>query len=235
MRALVVLHDHASSSGFVGERLRQRGWEVDEVTVVPPERHDDPGVDHDFGDPADYDLLVPTGSPWSAYDDALIGSWLLPELEWLVRAVDQDVPVLGICFGAQAYSRALGGEVLPSETPEIGWQQVYSDEPDLVPQGLWFQWHYDRFTLPPGAREVARNDAGPQAYVHRRNLCVQFHPEVTPQGVGTWLDTGGEEKARALGIDPDRLRQITDARGAEARARAHALVDHYLTDVAGLS
>ena len=43
--------------------------------------------------------------------------------------------------------------------PEIGWHQVGTDAPDLVPGGPWFQWHFDRFDVPPGGVELARNAA----------------------------------------------------------------------------
>jgi GMP synthase-like glutamine amidotransferase len=233
-RALVVLHDHASSSGHVGERLRQRGFTVDELVVVPAERFDDPGVDFDFGDPAGYDLLVPTGSPWSVYDDR-IGSWVKPELAWLAEAVEADVPVLAICFGAQALATALGGETTRSARPEVGWFEVSSGDPSLVPPGPWLQWHYDRFSIPPGATELARNDVGPQAFRYGRALGVQFHPELTAGGLDVWLDNGGAGEARAVGIDPDELRRDTTARAAAARSRAHALVDVFLARIAGVT
>jgi GMP synthase-like glutamine amidotransferase len=233
-RALVVMHDHASSSGYVGERLRQRGFELEEVLVVPEERFHDPGVDVDFADPADYDLLVLTGAPWSVYDHERIGSWLTSEVAWLAEAVAADVPVLGICFGAQALATALGGETVRADRPEVGWVDVESDQPALVPRGPWMQWHYDRFVVPPGATELARNEVCPQAYRYERSLGVQFHPEVTADGVGVWLDHGGAEKARELGIDPDDLSRECAMRAVEARRRAHQLVDGFLSDVGGL-
>jgi len=235
MRALVVLHDHASSGGNVGERLRQRGFTVDEVVVVPVSRFDDPGVDFEFGDPTDYDLLVPAGAPWSVYDHDRIGSWVKPEIAWLADAVAADVPVLAICFGAQALATALGGETVLASRPEVGWFEVRSDDPSLIPPGPWMQWHYDKFTVPPGATELARDDVCPQAYRYRRALGVQFHPEVTASGVGVWLDNGGADKARAIGIDPDVLRRDVAARAGEARSRAYALVDAFLAKIAGLT
>lgn len=234
-RALVVLHDHASSSGYVGERLRQRGFTVDELVVVPPERFDDPLVDFDFPNPAGYDLLVPAGAPWSVYDHARIGSWIKPELVWLAGAVDAGVPVLGICFGAQALATALGGETIRAARPEVGWVEIQSDDPGLIPRGPWLQWHYDVFSVPPEATELARNSVGPQAYRYGRALGVQFHPEVTADGIGVWLDNGGAETARASGVDPDLLRRSTAARADEARGRAHVLVDAFLARIARLT
>ena len=58
---------------------------------------------------------------------------------------------------------------------------------------------------PARAREVARNAAASQAFVLRRNLAVQFHPELTSSMLAGWLGNGGAGKAAAAGLDPDTL------------------------------
>lgn len=231
MRALLLLHDHVSAGGFVTGRLRELGWEVDERIVVPPERFASPGVEFDFPEPAGYDLLIPAGAPWSAYDDTL--TWLGPELAWLRSAHGTGVPILAICFGAQALARALGGEVRRSPRPEIGYVGIETDDPSLVGPGPWFQWHYDMFTPPPGAREIARNNTAPQAYAVGRSLAVQFHPEVTPEVAAAWLAHGGAAQAERHGVDPAvLLRDAGDQREA-ASARAAELVDAFLARALG--
>ncbi|MEU5260598.1 type 1 glutamine amidotransferase [Amycolatopsis sp. NPDC021455] len=232
MRALCVLHDALSDPGYVGAALRGLGWAVDELVVVPEDRHHTPDVEPSFPDSSAYDLLVPLGAPWSAgVDDARIGRWLAPELDWLARAVDDGGAVLGICFGAQALARALGGTVTRSPSPEIGWVDIESDDPDLVPPGPWLQWHFDRFTVPPGAAEIARNAAASQAYRIGRSLGVQFHPEVTPAGLRRWVGNGGAAQARGLGLRPADLVADADRFAADARRRAKALVSAYLKEI----
>jgi hypothetical protein len=98
--------------------------------------------------------------------------------------------VFGICFGAQALARALGGSVVRAAHPEIGWTSIDSDVPELIEAGPWFQWHSDRFTLPPGAVELARNAVAVQAYRVGRSLGVQFHPEVARAGIARWVGNG---------------------------------------------
>src|SRR5580765_5313008 len=110
---------------------------------------------------------------------------------------------------------------------EVGWYGVHSDDESLVPAGPWFQWHYDRWLLPPEAREVARNDAASQAFVVRRNLAVQFHPELTSGQLAGWLGNGGDAKALAFGLDLVQLVERTAELEADARARAHRLVDGF--------
>ncbi len=231
-RVLFVEHDHVSPPGPVAERFADHGYDVAELLVVPGERFHDPNVDMTFPDPGDYDVVVPMGAPWSAYAHETIGAWVLPELDFLRRADALGVPVLGICFGGQLLASAHGGEVAASPHPEVGWSVVHSDDETLVPSGAWFQWHYDRWTLPPGAREVARNAAASQAFVLRRNLAVQFHPELTVAMLTGWFDNGGRAKAAGRGLDPDVLLAHTAALEDVARRRSDALVDAFLARVA---
>ncbi|MBP2330377.1 GMP synthase-like glutamine amidotransferase [Kibdelosporangium banguiense] len=232
MRALCVLHDALSETGLIGAALRDQGWHVDELVVVPADRHASPDVEASFPDSSAYDLLVPMGAPWSAgLDDGRIGRWLAPELEWLADAVAAGGAVFGICFGAQALARALGGSVGRAAHPEIGWVRIDSVVPELIEAGPWFQWHFDRFTLPPGAVELARNSVAVQAYQVGRSLGVQFHPEVTAAGIARWVDNGGAEQARALGIDPVDVLAEADLQAEAAQRRAAALVGAYLAKV----
>ena len=78
------------------------------------------------------------------------------------RAVEEDVPVLGLCFGGQMLARVLGSENYRSDDAEIGWLPVRTHDADLVSEGPWFQWHFDVFTAPPGARVVAETDVEAQ-------------------------------------------------------------------------
>lgn len=236
MRALCVLHDAFSSTGLIGEALRARGWRVDETVIVPAERYRTPNVDFAFPDHRDYDLIVPMGAPWSAYDDTGVGRWLAPELGWLADAVASGGAVFGICFGAQALARALGGSVARCAHPEIGWTAVEPEgaeplDPGLISPGPWFQWHFDTFTPPPGATVLARNAAAVQAYRIGRNLGVQFHPEVTALDIKMWLENGGHEQARARGIDPADLLAEAARQEEAARARANDLTDAYLDKI----
>jgi GMP synthase-like glutamine amidotransferase len=234
MRALFVQHDHVSPLGPVGERFAQLGFDIDTLLVVPEERFQSPNVTVEFPDPSDYDVLVPLGSPWGAWDDACIGSWLLPELEWVRSAVEGGTPVLGICFGGQLVARALGGSVARAPRSEIGWTAIWSDRPDLVSDGPWFQFHYDRWTLPPGATEIARSPAASQAFTINRSLAVQFHPELDAAGLRGWLDWGGAAQVAADGQDPEVMLAQTQAHGVPARERTFALVDAFLAEVAEL-
>ena len=234
VKALVIQHDHLSPTGPVGERLSHHGFEVDEFLVVPETHFDAPNLVVDFPDTTPYDLIVPLGAPWGAWDDSTIGGWLLPELELMRTLVEAGKPVLGICFGGQLIARALGGTVERTPHAELGWTAIWSDQPELVSNGPWFQFHYDRWSVPPGAREIARTPSASQAFIINRSLAVQFHPEVEADGLRDWLTWGGDKKVVEDGQDPRIMIAHTIAEGSAAQARTYSLVDAYLRDVAGL-
>ena len=150
-----------------------------------------------------------------------------------VRAADTaGVPVLGICFGGQVLAAAHGGSVERAAHAEIGWTDVHSVDVSVVPHGPWFQWHFDRWVTPPDAELLASNGAAPQAFALRRNLAVQFHPELTGASLVGWLENGGFAGAREAGFDPGMMLTETDRIQADAARRAALLVDGFLDRIA---
>lgn len=234
MKALFIQHDHAGHTGAVGRRFAHHGFEIDEFLIVPEAQFFDPNVSVTFPDLNDYDVIIPLGAPWGAWDDACIGNWLSDEVRVIGDAVRAGKPVLGICFGAQVIARALGGDVSPAPVSEIGWTYIRSLEPELVSNGPWFQFHFDRFTVPPGARTVADNPAAPQAFVVGKTLGVQFHPELNSETLTEWFEWGGAGKVSQAGLDPEIMLQQTRDEEQAAEKRTYALVDAFLRDVAGL-
>jgi GMP synthase-like glutamine amidotransferase len=108
--------------------------------------------------------------------------------------------VLGLCFGGQMLAKILGGNVERAPEPELGWQTIESRVPEVVPEGPWLLWHYERFTLPPGADQLAQSPAAVQAFTHGRHLGVQFHPESTIEIVRAWARKD-RDRIKAFGID----------------------------------
>jgi GMP synthase-like glutamine amidotransferase len=127
-------------------------------------------------EPRAVDFAVALGSDASLVTGGR--AWIGRELDWLRAADAADVPVIGIGFGAQALAVALGARVYRLREPEAGWIEVDTADPERVPSGPWPTRHEDAFDLPPLAYELARTDAGVQAFCHRHHLAVQFHPEV---------------------------------------------------------
>lgn len=231
MRVLFVKQDSVSPAGLVAEAFAGLGYDVAEFTVVPRERQESPDVTVLFPDPLGYDAIVAFGSVWAVYDDA-IGNWIADEIAFTRQAVAGGVPVLGICFGGQMLATALGGRVLRARQPEIGWNVIDSSAPGLIDRGPWFQWHHDKFEVPAHVRVLARTPLADQAFVSGRALGLQFHPELTPSVLQTWLAAGGEARLAADGVDAAGLMTATRALAPASRARALELVRRFVRDVA---
>lgn len=232
MRALVIVHEPGSEPVLVGERLRYHGYELVEV-IVAAQMGDPTGSADGFGEPTDVDLVVPMGSTFSLTEPDRIGSWIHDELDFLRRADAAGVPVLGICFGGQALAAAHGGRVVKCDRPQIGWCPLTATDGAPL-AGPWMQWHFDRFEPPAddGVEILAADEVGVQAFALRRNLGLQFHPEVTPDHVGLWVSSVPGDDLRAAGVEPAALVADAEAILDDVRDRTNALVDWFLTDIA---
>lgn len=152
----------------------------------------------------DTDLVVLLGSEWSVYWSTVYKE-VRAECDLVQSAIQEGIPVLGICYGAQLISHASGGHVRRSEMPEIGWADVCPRGERTPVVGRWMQWHYDTFTLPVGFELLGLNGAGVQAIRCGRTLGVQFHPEVDCKILRTWIDASEVAELEVAGIVPSDL------------------------------
>jgi GMP synthase-like glutamine amidotransferase len=143
------------------------------------------------------------GGPQSANDDHL--AWIQPVLDLIRQAAANEVPVIGHCLGGQLMARALGGQVSKNPVKEIGWQEVANYESPaseawIGARGRFpvFQWHGERFSLPPGAARILTGDwCENQAFVLGPHLGLQFHPEITPAMIAQWSEKWRDEVGSA--------------------------------------
>ena len=229
-RLLVVGHEVTPETVLV-QAGTLPGWAADRgVELVPVSVGE--GAVGPLPDPRTFDAVAVLGSPRGAWDDAV--PWLAAERAWLDDALTADVGVLGICFGGQLLSRALGGRVEPGERGEHGWHEVTVESSglaDAVVPGPWMEFHFDTFTTPPGATRLAVSERCDQAFRHGRHLGVQFHPEITPASFETWVarwtGTPLEDRLPELGVSTEGLRAATAARAEASRAASRALYDGF--------
>jgi GMP synthase (glutamine-hydrolysing) len=138
---------------------------------------------------------------------------LAAEREWLAEAVRIEMPILGICLGAQLLARALGAEVRAGEGPEIGFAPVdVHDTADpivgaLAPRTTVLHWHGDVFDLPDGAVPLA-SSAQTEVQAFRRGSAwgMLFHPEADAALTDAWL------------TEPEMVGEATSALGQDAPA-----------------
>jgi GMP synthase-like glutamine amidotransferase len=208
---LIVTHLKDRSTGLVRACLEAEGCEVVQVDKVSGDPL--PGVSAVSG-------IVAMGGRESATrvdGDAFLGS----EVELMADALEREVPVLGLCLGAQLLAVAGGGRVSAIGRMVADWEPV-SMRPEAVsdpvfgalPDGLpVLKWHEDMIEVPPGATALA-TAPGPGAALYRIGETAwgsQAHLEVTPQLlVDTWLaDPGSTPEIEAAGHPIDEFRALS--------------------------
>ena len=219
-RTLILQHEAATPPGLM------TGWLAEQQADVVTLRIDEDGAEVD---PSEFGLIVSLGSEFAAFDDSI--PFVPREAKLFTQAFQRDVPILGLCFGGQMLARVLGAKLFRSEVAEIGWLPVRSRDPEVVSEGPWFQWHFDSFSAPPGARVLADTDVGPQAFMAGRSLGLQFHPEVTPEIMDEWVRVYPHE-LRAEGVDPESLLEETRRRASDARRTTWQLLDRFRDAIA---
>ena len=208
-RLLVFQHVASETAGTFDPFLRGSGFRL-RYTNFERTPDSDP-------DPRRYDGLVVLGGSMNV-DQTDEFPHLLTEIEVLKEALAREMPIFGICLGAQLLARALGAEVHPAPVREIGWyplqaSEAAGDDPLMrhVTHGQHvFQWHSYTFAVPPDAVHLASSTAcANQAFRHGRNAYgLQFHPEVDRDIIQRWLSVPAWREELELLEGPDHARQV---------------------------
>jgi GMP synthase (glutamine-hydrolysing) len=187
-KVLVFQHVAAEPLGTLDPMLRNRGHRIRYVNF-----HRNPDAKPDIGR---YNALIVLGGPQMP-DQGKHYPHLNEEMRCIEEALKRDIPVLGICLGAQLLAYTLGGGVRPMDEWEIGWHELMPT-PLAAADPLFcalarphpvFQWHGYTFDLPRGAVHLAlsstcENQAfryGPNSYA------LQFHLELDERLINRWL------------------------------------------------
>jgi GMP synthase-like glutamine amidotransferase len=179
MRTLVLQHTPEEKPGTLVQWL--------ELRRLPHHVHH---VYKDAAIPEDYELLVILGGPMNV-DEEEKHPWLRAEKEFLRAWLAKSKPILGICLGGQMLAQALGAKVIKNSHREIGFHPLRRTGEEHPAFSRWpeefhvFQWHEDRFELPPGCKALLTNHVTAyQAFARdHRTLGLQFHPESTEEWI----------------------------------------------------
>lgn len=191
-------------------------------------------------EPLQPDLLVVLGGPIGVYnvDDY---PFLQDEITLLEKRLAADLPILGICLGSQLIAQALGARVYFSGHKEIGWKPLILSHagqqsclaaiaPELTPV---LHWHGDTFDLPKGATHLAATDEFVnQAFSWGKHcLALQFHVEVTQQGLENWFVGHTLEINTTPGLSVAQLRTDTQRWGPTLEKQGALFITQWLKQI----
>jgi GMP synthase-like glutamine amidotransferase len=194
-RSIVIIkHVEQEGAGFMEPFLREEGWGLDIIELALGERLPDA--------PGEYGAVIVLGGPMNVYQVHEY-PFLEEEEHFIRKALAEEVPMLGICLGAQLLAKACGARVKKAAHKEVGWFSVGLTKEGMG-DGLFtgfpghmkvFQWHEDTFEIPAGGVLLARGKTcRNQAFRMGRNAYgLQFHVEATPSMIEEWMkDEGGK-------------------------------------------
>jgi GMP synthase (glutamine-hydrolysing) len=227
-RALALRHVAFEDAGSIAHVCVERGLALDYVEA--------PRADLAAFDPLAPELLVILGGPVGVYDTEAY-PFLTQEIELIRRRLAADRPTLGVCLGAQLMAVALGGEVTPGRGKEIGYWPPLTPEPDPGPLAPleevgWrvLHWHGDQIAAPEGVVVHASTAATTVQAFSRgpRLLGLQFHVEVEPGALESWLVGHACEIAATSGVSVEGLRGQAAAHGALVAAAGRRVIEGWL-------
>jgi len=202
----------------------------DRVVTYFRSRNIEPAIRRPFkGDPlgevdGSVAASVVYGGPFNVFDTDR-HPFLNDEHRWIEQCIAREVPLLGICQGAQSVAHVLGAWVGPKEGEphEFGYYPIrptdagrewFPDEIHLV------ESHFHEFAIPAGAERLAESDGWPNQAMRYgdRTFAFQFHAEVTPTGFRRWQERSGSyfgKPGAQTRDDQNRLQALHD--GAQHR------------------
>lgn len=209
-RILVFQHIAVEHPGIFRSFLQEDGieWfpvELDQNESIPP-------IDN-------YDALWVMGGPMDVWQEQE-HPWLIVEKEAIREAItNRRLPFLGLCLGHQLLAEALGGQVGPSQEPEIGILDVSLTEAGMnspffdgiTSTTKCLQWHSaEVLTVPEEAVVLASSPACQvQAMsINDNALSIQFHVEISSNTVSEWGAVPEYKQALEKNFGADALPQF---------------------------
>ncbi|MFM1954011.1 MAG: hypothetical protein RL118_202 [Actinomycetota bacterium] len=231
-KILVILHDKDGNLNELAAPLAEAGlaietWDVEHDPRVP-------SVDS-LGE---YDGIISLGAQAGVLEEA-DHAWMTHERKIVRWALDNEVPLLGLCFGSQIIAAEAGGSVYKAPVGEFGWTEVEmapeaASDPVLGALGerpLAFHYHYDTFDLPASAVLLGTTDGIKEAYrIGKAAWATQFHPEVGLAQMLAWFSTYRASYERK-GVDVDEQIALSHQNWMRYRKQAIDLATAFAAQV----
>lgn len=194
MRIHCLQHEKFEEPAFINTWAKEKGFKM-AFTKLFEEEYAFPSIDS-------FDFLVILGGSMSTYEEDKF-AFLIPEKEFIVKAISSRKKILGICLGSQLLANTLGAKVYPNTEKEIGWLPIHLNEEGvrspffngIASETTVFHWHGDTFDLPKDAIRLAKSEGClNQAFsVGNKILALQFHLEIESESVNLMVKYGKEE------------------------------------------
>lgn len=207
---LIIQHAEGEGLGTIDGLLKRKGVYTHFIKVFKNQRI--PRT------PDGYSGLIVLGGPMGVYEDDLY-PFIKDEIDLIEKALRKDIPILGICLGAQMLAKAGGSDVYRGKRKEIGWYRIILTDAGkrdrlfigLPDKFIVFQWHGDTFDIPEGSICLGFSDLFPHQIIKvgKRAYGLQFHLEVTEGMVRDWVDANDRELASLKYIKPDGILKET--------------------------
>ena len=227
---LIVKHVISEDAGLFGDFLRERGYEFATVELEKGE-----SLPASF---SSFNAVILMGGPMGVYEEDKF-PFLAEEDRLIKEAVEKDVPIFGVCLGAQLLAKACGANVHSAACTEIGYFDVSltaegKQDPlfsGVPPSIKVFQWHNDTFDIPDGGvllatAEKCRNQAfkiGKTAYG------LQFHIESTPEMVKSWLSDDLSSSDASIRERAEKIIKEADGVYASMLPYYQRIIDNFLS------
>ena len=150
-----------------------------------------------------YNGLIVLGGHMGVYEADLY-KHIKVELQLIEEALKKDIPILGICLGAQLLAHVLGAKVTKSHIKEVGWCDINLKEEGLrdplfshfKSKEKIFQLHGDTFEIPKGAIHLASSSTceGQAFRFGKKVYGLQFHLEVDEAMILRWLENSRNQE-----------------------------------------
>lgn len=223
-KVLVFQHVANEILGTLNPALKQQGLNIRYVNF---ERDPDatPSVEK-------YNGLIVLGGHMGVYE-ADQYTHIKTEIKLIEQALKKNIPILGICLGAQILAHVLGSEVRKSPEKEMGWYDI-----ELTTAGenspllshfkkteKIFQMHGDTFDIPKSCEHLAQSKICPaQAFSYGTKVYgLQFHLEVDAAMILRWLN------------NPKNQQDILQSNGKVSESQMRADTAVYLQNSLNLS